>query len=169
LWSQAVPNFRGMNILTPLVSDNTIFTSPYRNGAFLYEVSKDGDGEWQVKTRWEYKGAAYMSSPVAVGGHLYVHLGNGRLDCLDIETGASRWRSHAMGDYWSMAVRGDRILTLNEAGVLRLLRADPTAYLQLDEREIADQETWGHLAVAGDTIFVRELEAIAAYRWKARE
>ena len=30
---------------------------------------------------------------------------------------------------------------------------------------ISSQETWGHLAVSGDGLFVRELEAIAAWRW----
>ena len=30
---------------------------------------------------------------------------------------------------------------------------------------MSDQETWGHLAISGDELFVRELEAISAYRW----
>ena len=33
-------------------------------------------------------------------------------------------------------------------------------------RQISKQETWGHLAVTGDQVFIRELKAIAAYRWR---
>ena len=35
----------------------------------------------------------------------------------------------------------------------------------LDQREITDAETWAHLAVAGDQLFVRELNALTAFRW----
>ena len=34
LWKQAVPAFRGMNILTPTVVDNKVFTSSYNNKSF---------------------------------------------------------------------------------------------------------------------------------------
>src|SRR5690606_1412577 len=43
LWSKAVPAFRGMNILTPTVIGNTLFTSTYGGKTFLYEVvAKEG-------------------------------------------------------------------------------------------------------------------------------
>ena len=41
------------------------------------------------------------------------------------------------------------------------------------EREIdtfviyTDSETWAHLAVAGDQIFVRELNVLTAHQWRA--
>lgn len=167
LWSRELPSFRGMHILTPVVHGNRVFTSPYRNGAFMLEVERGDDGDWSVDTVWDYKGAAYMSSPVRVGDDLYVHLGNGRVDCLDSRTGESRWRSAPLGDYWSMAVQGDRILALDDTGTLRLIRADAERYHELDARQVADQETWGHIAVDGDLILVRELEAVSAFRWPA--
>ena len=36
----------------------------------------------------------------------------------------------------------------------------------LDSRAISEDETWGHLAVAGRHVYVRERGAIAAYRWE---
>jgi hypothetical protein len=32
------------------------------------------------------------------------------------------------------------------------------------ERKVAD-DTWAHLAVAGDQLFIRELRALAVYDW----
>jgi outer membrane protein assembly factor BamB len=166
LWRREVPNFRGMNILTPLVHENTIFTSPYRGVSYLYTVTRKG-GEWSVEETWTNKGAAYMSSPVRIDGHVYVHLGNSRLDCIDLRTGESRWRSKGFGKYWSMTWQGDKILALDEDGSLHLVRATPERFELLDSRQVSRAESWGHLAVSADQVFVRELKAVAAYRWPA--
>jgi len=168
LWSQDVPSFRGMNILTPTIYGDAIFTSTYRNNSFLYRVQPAVEGdESAVSEAWPHKAQAYMSSPILMGDHIYVHLGNGRLTCIDLRTGESTWTSQALGKYWSMVAQGDKILALDEAGTLRLLVAHPEAFQLLDTSTISDQETWGYLAVAGDEIYVRELEAVAAYKWQA--
>jgi len=106
-----------------------------------------------------------MSSPIVADGHAYLHLGNQRLTCLDLEAGEDRWTSQPFGKYWSKAIQGDKILALDERGELHLVRATPEKLEVLDSRAISDAKTWGHLAIAGDEIFVREIEAVAAYRW----
>ena len=164
LWSQPVPNFRGMNILTPTVHGDTVFTSSYRNGSYLFRVSAVGEG-FNVEEVWRHKSHAYMSSPILIDGHAYLHLGSQRLTCLDLEAGQDRWTSKPYGKYWSKAVQGDKIIALDQDGSLHLVRANPEALEILDSRSVSDDETWGHLAVAGDEIFIRELEAVAAYRW----
>lgn len=167
LWSQPVPHFRGMNILTPAVHDDHVFTSSYRHGSFLYKISRDEKG-FRSEEIWKHKSHGYMSSPVVIDGHAYLHLGNQRLTCLDLSTGTDRWTSKPFGKYWSKAFQGDKILALDEGGDLFLLRASTEGLDVLDSRQISDAETWGHLAIAGDEIFVRELEAVAAYRWCAQ-
>lgn len=168
LWSQDVPNFRGMNILTPVVHGNAVLTSPYRNRTFLYDLSEDGSGI-SPRERWSNKVHGYMSTPVVINDHAYLHLGNGRLACIDMATGVERWISQSFGDYWSMVTQGDKLLALDSSGELHLLRANPEKLEMLGFREIAAAPTWGHLAVSGDEIFVRELNAIAAYRWSEPE
>jgi len=164
LWSQPVPHFRGMNILTPSISGDTVFTSSYKNGSYLYRVSK-ADERFDVKEVWRHKSHGYMSSPILVDDHAYLHLGNQRLTCLDLETGEDRWTSQSFGKYWSKAVQGDKILALDEGGELHLVRANPEKLDVLDSRSISDAATWGHLAIVDDEIFIRELEAVAVYRW----
>ena len=56
--------------------------------------------------------------------------------------------------------------TLDERGTLYLIEASPNKFTLLDEKKVSDQECWGHLAVSGDEVFVRELKGVAAWRWK---
>lgn len=169
LWSHEVPNFRGMNILTPTVVGDAVFTSPYRERTYLYRIART-EGEagpsWSVEEAWTNPATGYMSSAVVVGGHAYLHLGNRRLDCIDLATGKSRWRtSQSFGKYWSAVTDGAKLLALDETGELILVAADPAGYRELDRRRVGEPETWGHLAIAGDQVFVRELEAVSMWRW----
>ena len=107
-----------------------------------------------------------MSTPIVIAGHAYVHLRNKRFACLDLTTGKEAWITTPFGRYWSMVAQGDRILALDETGDLRLIRATPEAYTLLGETKVAVEESWAHLAVEGDEIFVRDLKGLTAYRWK---
>jgi len=164
LWTQTVPAFRGMNILTPVVVGDTIFTSTYRNQSWLYRVVRDGDG-FSVETVWSNKVHGYMSTPVVVGGHVYLQLQNRRFACLDLETGEPTWTSAPFGPYVSLVAQEDRILGLDSRGRLLLIRANPKKFELLADVKVSDAETWAHLAVRGDALFIRELGALAAYRW----
>ncbi|MEO1496700.1 MAG: PQQ-binding-like beta-propeller repeat protein [Planctomycetota bacterium] len=181
-WSQPIQAFRGMNILTPVVYRDRLFTSAHSGRSQLWRVSATpsdapaSDAEnadpgnlnqpLGLAELWSNKSQAYMSSPVVVDGHLYLHLKNQRVQCLNLETGEETWRSQPRGKYQSMVVGGDRILTLDSGGELILFHASPDAYTELDRRRVSDDETWAHLAVCGGQVFVRELNALAAYAWK---
>jgi outer membrane protein assembly factor BamB len=164
LWRQPVPNFRGMNILTPVVHRDHVFTSSYRNGTYLYRIEKTGD-RFSSREVWRSKVQGYMSSPVIVDGHAYLHLGNGRLACLDLATGTETWISKPFGKYWSLAVQGDRLLALDSSGEVHLLEASPEALRVLDSQQVSNRSTWAHLAIRGDQLFIRDLEGVTAYRW----
>ena len=162
-FSREVPSFRGMNILTPTLWDGAIFTSTYRNKSHLFRPDAETSEEGGLHEIWNHKSAAYMSSPVIVDGHAYMHLGNGRLTCLDLDSGETTWTSTPFGKYWSMVTDGERILALDDGGELILLQANPDQLELLDQREIADQSTWGYLALAQGQLFVRELEALTVW------
>lgn len=163
-WSQVVPAFRGMNILTPTVFDGGVFTSSYKNRTFYYRVDRK-DAEFRVEEGWSLPAQGYMSSPVVIDGFAYLHLGNGRLCCIDLKEGKERWRTTPFGQYWSMAANRDRILALDQKGELLLIAADPREFRLLDRREVASSEAWAHVAVAGDDVLVRDLKGISAFRW----
>ncbi len=165
LWSQDIPAMLGMNILTPTVQGDRIFTSAYGGGSRLLEIKSDGD-RFKAETVWKNTVQAYMSTPVVIDGHAYVHLRNQRFTCMDLATGKKKWTTKPFGKYWSLIAQRDHILALDQRGELLLIRANPAKFELLDSRKISDQETWGHLAVCDDQVFVRELNGISVYRWR---
>lgn len=164
LWSETVPNFRGMNILTPVVWQDSVYTSSYKNGSYLFRI--EGGDQPRASRAWESKPTGYMSSPIVLDGYAYLLLQNQRFACVDLKTGEEKWRSNSFGTYWSLVAKGDRILALDERGELLLIHATPEKFDLLSKKKISEAETWAHLAVAGDEVFIRELNGLAAYRWK---
>jgi outer membrane protein assembly factor BamB len=164
-WEQPVPNFRGMNILTPVTFGDSIFTSSYQNKSWLFNVSKSG-GKFEIKEVWSNKAHGYMSTPVVIDGYAYLHLQNQRFTCLNLSTGEQTWTSPAFGKYCSLVAQKDRILALDQRGKLLLIQANPKRFVLLDERKVSDEDTWAHVAVCDDEVFVRELNAISVFRWK---
>ena len=164
LWSQEVPAFRGMNILTPTILGDSIFTSSYGGRSTLYHVART-DGNWQVTDQWTHKSQGYMSSPVVIDGHIYLHLRNQRFLCLDAASGEECWTTKPFGKYWSMVASGNQILALDERGELLLIEASPEEFKLLDRRKVAEN-AWAHLAVVGKQVFVRDLRAMKVFEWR---
>ncbi len=167
LWSQDIQAFRGMNILTPTVYNNTIFTSAHSGRSQLWQVESSSDGIPEaLKEIWLGNSQAYMSSPVRSGRHLYLHLKNQRIACIDLENGEETWRTTPFGQYQSMILCQNKILALDEGGELLLISVDPKEFKLMARRTISEDETWAHLAVSGNQIFIRSLYGLAAYRWQ---
>ncbi len=164
LWEKQIEAFRGMNILTPTVIGNQIFTSSYGGKAWMYNIQMD-NGTWSVSQAWENKHQAYMSTPVLIDGHIYLHLKNKRFSCVEAATGEIKWTTQPFGEYWSMISNGKQILALDQTGTLRLIEASPVEYKLLSERQVATTESWAHLAIAGGQLFVRHLDGLTAYTW----
>ncbi|QDT69016.1 outer membrane biogenesis protein BamB [Planctomycetes bacterium MalM25] len=160
-WSQPIEAFRGMNILTPISYQGHYFTSAHTGRSQLWKQAGK-----RLEEVWSNKSQAYMSSPVIVGDHLYLHLRNQRIQCLDLRTGQEAWRTRPYGKYQSSVVVGDRILALDERGELLLYNASPEKFELIDSRQVSDDECWAHLAVCGGQVIVRELNALTAYRWE---
>lgn len=166
LWSQSVKADQGMNILTPTVIGNRVFTSTYGGGSVVFEISQaNSSNAATVNEVWKTKPQAYMSSPIVVGSHIYLHLRNQRFTCLDITTGKELWTTTPYGKYWSMIANGSKILALDERGDLLLINATPDKFDLLDSRKVAEN-SWAHVAIVRDEVFVRELKAMTVYRWK---
>ena len=65
LWSQDIPAMLGMNIVTPTVVGDRIFTSAYGGGSRLLEIKRKGE-DFQVQTVWKTSLQGYMSTPVTI-------------------------------------------------------------------------------------------------------
>ncbi len=170
LWSQRIDAFRGMNILTPVVFGDAIFTSSYGGKSWMFDLVKSGDAtatdrRLAVTERWQNKTQGYMSTPVVIDGHLYTHLKNQRFACFELATGKECWVTTPFGKYWSLVAQGRKIMALDERGDLLLINANPDKFELLGQQHVSDSPTWAHLAVCGNEVFVRDLKGLSVYRW----
>jgi len=155
-----------MNILTPIVWNDGIFTSSYGGKSFLYRPVSGGE-RFKVETAWTNKVEGYMSTPVVIDGHAYLHLQNQRFTCIELATGKECWTTpKTFGKYWSLVANGDRILALDQKGELLLIRANPEKFDLIESKKVSDQETWAHIAVCGTEVAIRELNAMSVFDWK---
>ncbi len=165
-WTTPVEAFRGMNILTPTALGDQLFTSTYGGGSFLFRVDQpNSEADASIEQVWRNKVQGYMSTPIVIDGHAYLHLRNQRFTCLDLKTGKETWTTTPFGKYWSLVAQGNKLLALDETGMLRLIRANPEKYELLSERELRDN-SWAHLAVVGNEIYIRDLVGLTRYDWK---
>ncbi|NNE93311.1 MAG: PQQ-like beta-propeller repeat protein [Verrucomicrobiales bacterium] len=167
IWSIAVKAFRGMNILTPTVIGNRIFTASYGGGSFLYEVKKTDAGQ-TVEQAWAIPTLeGYMASPLVIDDHIYLPGRDQHLHCIAVEDGTVKWKSEEkFGQYWSMIRKDNRILALDQTGELILFDANPEKFEILDRGMVSDQSTWAHIGISGDVLLVRGLRSLTAYSWK---
>ncbi len=166
LWDIPVRSSHDQNILTPVIHRDGVLMSSYGGRSQWLQIRKRGEA-LEAEMAWDNKLQGYMSSPVIVAGHAYLHLRNNRFACMDLENGDIDWTTkEKVTDYASLVANGDKILMLDSEGTLHLLAADPEAFKSLSARKVSEQETWAHLAVVEEGVFVRELNAIASFVWK---
>lgn len=165
LWKKPVKAYRGMNILTPTFFGNSVMTSSYGGKSLLFNLSKKGKG-FSIDQAWENKQEGYMSSPIVIDGYCYLHLRKQRMTCIDMKSGGTKWiSSESFGKYMSMVTNGKEILALDEDGTLYLIEANPEKLVIKESRTISESSSWAYLALSGNQLFVRELEALACYSW----
>ncbi|MCA9021937.1 MAG: pyrrolo-quinoline quinone, partial [Planctomycetaceae bacterium] len=98
----------------------------------------------------------------------YLHLRNQRFTCIDLKTGKTRWTTPPYGKYWSMVTDGKKILALDQTGDLLLIKANHEKFELLDQRKVAE-DSWAHIAVSGNELFIRALDHLAVYRWNTSD
>lgn len=166
LWQTKVESFRGMNILTPtFFGDAGVFTSTYGGVTQLLNVKADGD-TLSTEQAWKLRIEANMSTPVVIDGHAYLHRRDKRFSCIDLASGQERWTvAPSLSDYVSLVTDGKKILALDSKGELLLIRHNTEKFDLIERKKISTQETWGHLAVCGDELFVREQRGLVKLKW----
>ena len=167
LWNIPVKAFRNMNILTPLAFNNGIYTSTYGGGSSFIQLDKSEKDNWSTKIKWKNNSQGYMCSPVQYNGKVYLHLRSNRFACFDLKTGKEEWvSSKSFGKYMSLVINGDKILALDQKGILYLIKADPEKLNILSERRLIEDESWAHLGIQNNTMMIRSLNRLHVFDWK---
>ncbi len=163
LWSEPIEAYRNMNVLTPTVIGDNVFTAAHSGRSQMFDISRAND-QWVVTEKWNQKVQAYMSSPVVDENTIYMHSKNERLTALDIETGEILWTGQPMGKYQSLVRNEDIVLVLDEGGEL-LSVAPNREEIQIRERLKVADDAWAYLGVFEGGLIVRDLNALKVYRY----
>jgi outer membrane protein assembly factor BamB len=125
---------------------------------------KHGTGEWKFAKQWTSAQIKPMFNDFVVHkGNAYGFSGP-MLACLDINSGAGKWRSGRYGGQILLLADSDLLLVLSEKGDVVLVDANPDAFKEVTRMKAIDGKTWNHPVVAGDVLLVRNTEEMAAYR-----
>ena len=165
LWNQPTPAFRGMSIVTPTVFNDMLFISNYQHPTTMVSIRKTSQQSYQLSEKWKNKARGYMTTPVIIEGHAYTFLQNQRFACVELETGAIKWSSEKFAKYASLIANGNRILALTADGDLILYAANPERFEMIDRRNVA-ADSWAHLAVSGNEVFVRTIDGLLSFSWQ---
>lgn len=151
---------------TPVAIGDTLFASSITYGGIGLSLESK-DGKPNARQVWKNPQlTCYFSTPVAVGKeHLYVVTGTkppalnvqADLHCIETATGKELWQRPKVGKYHASLLRtGDgKLLLLEDAGNLALLRPDPREYQELCRAKVCG-ETWAHPALAEGRLYVRD-------------
>ena len=161
LWDYARPANDTANAATPISRGNRVFiSSDYGTGGGVVEIKPDGTAQEVWFTR-EVRN--HHSSSVLVGDHLYGFSG-AILMAVKFDTGEIAWRDRSVGK-GSLVYADGRLYTFSENGVMGLVEATPTGYVEKGRFRLQQGElpTWTHPVVAGGRLYLRDQDTIYAY------
>ena len=161
LWEYARAANDVANAATPIARGNRIFiSSDYGTGGGVVEIKPDGTAQeiWFSKDMRNHH-----SSSVLVGDHLY-GFSSSILTAIKFDTGEIAWRDRSVGK-GSLVYADGRLYCFSEQGVMGLVEATPTGYVEKGRFRIQQGElpTWTHPVVAGGRLYIRDQDTIYAY------
>lgn len=165
LWSE--PGLESYAVPSPVVSGNTVIISTGNPKKITIALTLGAVAEGQVRRVWEYrKGSAYVVSPTAYGGHVYITTDGGILTCLDARTGAVIYeggRPPVPSTFMSspVAYAGHLFMT-SEEGETFVIRAGKTH--EVVRTNSVGEPVYASPALAGGTVYIRGLRHLFAIR-----
>ena len=163
LWSYSWDTSNGINVSQPIIVDRNRFfiSSGYGKGAALVEVKGSGNS-FTASTIWENTNMKNkFNSSVLHDGYIY-GLDEGILVCLDVNTGARKWKEGSYG-YGQEILAGTHLIVTSDQGDVALVKASPDKYTEVARFSAVQGQTWNYPAMADGKLLVRNSNEMAAY------
>lgn len=169
LWQFAWPGSSSAdaNVSQPFpVSGDRVFQSKgYGAGSVLLQLTKETDA-FNVDTLWASNRVlkTKFTNVTMIDGHVY-GLSDGVLECVELETGKSKWRRGRYGHGQLLGLK-NQLLVLGETGELTLVAADPQKFQELGQIDALKGKTWNNLCISGNRLLIRNGEQAVCYELK---
>lgn len=167
LWSHGFGDEDYLADATPVAAGPDRFAVFVSGQLAMFEASAE-NGRIGVRELYRSKelGNTY-ALPVYHQGHLYGFRGQ-ILSCVSAETGERVWRSRPPGGRGLLLV-GDRLVIFGAGGQVVVAEASPRGYVELARLAALDASGYTWPSYGAGTIFVRNLEQMAAVALTAEE
>jgi outer membrane protein assembly factor BamB len=161
-WFGRSSNDANVSQAFPLPGDRVFVSKGYGLGAALFQLRKDGES-FVVEPVWESRRVmkTKFTNPVIIGDYVY-GLSDGILECVELETGNSRWKRGRYGHGQVLGV-GSHLLVLGEYGELMLVDASPKEFSERGKIQVLEGKTWNNLCLYGKRLLVRNGTEAACY------
>lgn len=168
LWSYPWDTSMGINVSQPIVvAANRFFISAgYGKGAAVVELSGSGNN-LTARTVWENSSMKNkFNSSVVHEGHAY-GLDEGILTCVELSTGARKWKGGRYG-YGQVLLASGHLIISAENGELVLVKATPQQHTEVARFQALNGKTWNYPAIAGGKLLMRNANEMAAFNIAAQ-
>lgn len=121
----------------------------------LMAINPDGSGDvTESKVVWQTKeGAYYVPSPVCTDDYLFTTMTNGKVHCIDVETGSVVW-SESMGKQYSSPVLANGLVYMpNDDGVITVIK--PGNQLEVVSKNDMGERMNASPAISNGKIYLR--------------
>jgi outer membrane protein assembly factor BamB len=138
----------------PLAGDRVFVSKGYGLGSALLQLRNDGSS-FAVEPLWESRRVmkTKFTNPVIIGEYVY-GLSDGVLECVELESGQSKWRGGRYGHGQVLGV-GAHLLVLGEYGALMLVEASPDKFRELGKIQALEGKTWNNPCLVGKRLVLR--------------
>jgi outer membrane protein assembly factor BamB len=154
------------NVPMPLVigADRIFLTAgygQYDSGCMMLRLT-ESDGKITAKSEFKHPTSVFGSmqhTPIFYNDHIYGVGMDKQLVCLDLE-GKVAWTSTSANTFGSgpYVIAGGLLYVLNDTGVLTLVEAGSSGYVQLAKAKVLNGiDSWGPMAIASGRLIVRDL------------
>lgn len=160
LWSVPVKTGAARNIVTPILSSDTVTLASHTLGTFQLRIRNSGSGQTATEVWLNKDVRTNITTPVLSDGHLY-GLGTSRgsnsvFVCLNHKTGELMWSVPGYDDYASVIAVGGTLLVHGSSGALSLLKATPEKHIVLGKLPKASQRSWNFPVFSNGTLYLKD-------------
>lgn len=162
-WTASWTTGTKINVAQPLVygGTNVFLSLGYGKGSVMFDVLREGE-DWMAEERWRSPRLKSKFNNFVQDGQYVYGLDEGRLVCLDLDTGNRTWRGDKFG-FGQLLRIGKTLLVLSEKGEVVYVKADPDEFAIIGRFQAISGKTWNHPAIGRGRLFVRNGAQAACY------
>jgi outer membrane protein assembly factor BamB len=163
-WPGTTSGDANVSQAVPLPPARVFVSKGYGGGAALLALEAQSDGGLEAREVW-HDGRTLRTklTNVVLRDGLVYGLDDGMLECVELETGAKRWKAGRYG-HGQILLVGGLLLVCSEEGEVFLIEPGPERENHvLGSFQALDGKCWAHLALAGGVLLLRNAEECAAW------